>query len=114
MAILLSIEFNDGTMLDHFTSVCGLALKNSKCKLNQTAQRLGLLPMLSFFHKDEEQWFEKKLGLTTIQGLLKQLRQQPFGVCSAERSIADLEIIEQILLSAKSEWFRFNVASVRS
>jgi hypothetical protein len=113
MAILLSIEFNDGTMLGHFTSVCGLALKNSKCKLNQTAEKLGLLPMFSFFHKDEGQWFEKQLGLTTIQRLLAQLRHQPFGVCSAERSIVDLEIIEKILLSAKSEWFRFSAASVQ-
>jgi hypothetical protein len=114
MAILLSIEFNDGTMFNHFTGICGLALKNAKCKLNQTAERLGILPIFSFFHKEEGQWFEKQLGLITIQGLLAQLRRQPFGVCSAERSIADLEIIEQILLSAKSEWFRFNAASVRT
>jgi hypothetical protein len=113
MAILLSIEFADGMMLDHFTSVCGLALKNSKCKLNQLAESLGLLPMLTFFHTNEAQWFEKRLGLTTIQGLLAQLRRQPFGVCSAKRSIADLEIIEQILIAAKSEWFRFNAKSVR-
>jgi hypothetical protein len=114
MAIRLSIEFNDGTMFDHFTGVCGLALKNSKCKLNQTAERLGLLPIFSFFHKDENQWFEKRLGLTTIQGLLAQLRKQPFGVCSAKRSIDDLEIIEQFFLSAESEWFRFYAASVRA
>jgi hypothetical protein len=113
MAILLTIEFERNlSAFKHQTRVCGKALKDPRCKLNQLAQRLGLRPLYAFFHADQEQWFERTFGLLTVQGLPAQLRHQPVGVCPAAHSIADLEVFEQVLTTVESNYFRLSVQSL--
>lgn len=109
MSVKVRIEFEfQVEPVEFVTQICGKALQHPRCKINITAQSLGVQPLCSFFVGNGARWIDRETGLDTLRTVLAYLRSGQAHVCNSERSAQDLARLEQ-LISMSSGGFRLNI-----
>jgi hypothetical protein len=117
--------------LDSF--VDGKMLAKAEPDLNRRATELNVTPLMDFYGSDpdeifeefdlealetaeslEEQWFEAKDGLQTVNALLKDLENRPnsliFGRDITTEVVEDLKQFQRVLLEADNHKVRWHLA----
>jgi hypothetical protein len=90
----------------------GRALAKNCRQLDQLAAEAGL-PTLSAFGFNDDRfgetlaWHDPRLGLETILGLLRKVREQPEAVTESEAVVAELEKIATALRKAQQRGIAF-------
>lgn len=84
-------------------------------ELDKLAVKVSVLPLSTFVNPDPEglaggkpDWFSASDGLTTVRGLLAELKQKPKAVKNGEKVAADLAVLEKDLESAKQKKVKFH------
>jgi hypothetical protein len=108
----------------------GKALLYYQRQIDELAERLELLPLSRFFSRSphdiaaylrtqgvepnlddlpEEVWHDAADGLRTVRALLTALGQGPGSLPQPEKIVADLRVVERILVVAEREAIRFHL-----